>query len=113
MKLLNERVLIREVAQKWEEQYARYRGSDPRDTEEKRSIGRKLAALDGETATAADVEAIVGNASWTRIDHCDECGEENLPEAVVLADDSESPVTICMPCLRKALRLPAAGKDEQ
>jgi hypothetical protein len=102
MKLLNERVLVREVAQRWEEQYADY---DLSNAEEMHAIGRKLAALDGETATAADVAAIIGNDSWTRIDHCDECGETNPPVAVRLAEDTESSVDICLSCLRKALNL--------
>jgi hypothetical protein len=105
MKLLNERVLIREVAQRWQEQYAGYRGPTPADTAEKQSIGRKLAALDGETATAADVEAIIGNDSWTRIDHCNECGAVDPPAAVRLAEDSSSTADICLPCLRKAAQL--------
>lgn len=105
MKLLTERVLIREVAQRWKQQYAGYRGPNPADTAEKHAIGHKLAALDGETATAADVAAIIGNESWTRIDHCDECHAENLSIAVLLADDSSSSATICVPCLRQAVRL--------
>lgn len=111
MKLLTERVLIREVAQRWKAQYAGYRGPTPSDTAEKAAIGHKLAALDAETATAADVAAIIGNDSWTRIDHCDECGAENLAVAVRLADDTESSsADICLPCLRKAVRL-ASGVE--
>lgn len=102
MKLLTERVLIREVAQRWAEQYADYRGRNRGDLQ---AIARKLAELDGETASAADVAAIIGNESWTRIDHCDECGETNPPAAVRLAEDTESSVDICLPCLRKAVRL--------
>lgn len=112
MKLLTERVLIREVARRWKAQYAAYKSHGGKDAKEKQDIGRKLAALDGETATAADVAAIIGNDSWTRIDHCDECGADNLPAAVRLAEDSESSADICLPCLRKAMRL-AAGADTQ
>jgi hypothetical protein len=115
MKLLNERVLIREVARRWKVQYAGYRGRNPKDTAEKEAIGRKLAKLDGEMATAADVEAIIGNDSWTKIDHCDECGAENIPAAIRLADDSESSADICLPCLQKAMQLAkgAAGEERE
>jgi hypothetical protein len=106
MKLLTERVLIREVAQRWTEQYADW----PHD-KEKQEIGRKLRAMDAETATAADVEKIIGNGSWTRIDHCDECRASNLPVAVRLAEDTSSTADICLPCLRKAVKL-ARGAGE-
>jgi hypothetical protein len=105
MKLLTERVLIREVAQRWKAQYAGYRSANAGDTEEKQAIGRKLAKLDGETATAAEVAQIIGNDSWTRIDHCDECHAEDLAVAVRLADESSCSATVCLPCLRKATKL--------
>jgi hypothetical protein len=110
MKFLNERVLIREVAQRWAEQYS---GAHWRKDKETQDIVRKLKALDPETATAADVAAIIGNDSWTRIDHCDECRVENLPEAVMLADDSSSSATVCLPCLRKAVKLARSEREEQ
>ena len=111
MKLLTERTLIREVAQRWAEQYS---GAHWRKDKEKQDIGRRLAALDPERATASDVAAIIGNDSWTRIDHCDECGAENIPAVVRLADDDASSATdICLPCLRKAVRLASkAGKGK-
>ena len=102
MKLLTERTLIREVAQRWAEQY-----SDAywRKDKEKQDIGRRLKALDPERATASDVADIIGNDSWTRIDHCEECGAENIPAAVRLADTTSGATDICLPCLRKAVRL--------
>jgi hypothetical protein len=110
MKLLTKRVLIREVAQRWADQY-----SEPywlKDAE-KQGIGRKLAALDGNTASAADVESIIGNDSWTRIDHCDDCGAEDLQEAVEFGQYRESSQTVCMRCLRAAVRMARAASKEQ
>lgn len=109
MKLLTERVLIREVAQRWKEQYTGYAG---RNADDMKAIGKKLAALNGDTATAADVEAIIGNDSWTRIDHCDECGITNPPIVVRLADDTEHVADVCLPCLRNAVRLATTKQEE-
>jgi len=106
MKLLTERVLIREVAQRWAAQYSE---AYWRKDKHKQEIGRKLKALDPETATAADVTAIIGNDSWVRIDSCDECGAKHPAVAVELAEDQECSATVCLPCLTRATKLARAA----
>lgn len=69
MKIVNERARIREVAAAWAEQYRAY-GPETRFG----NIERRLALLDPEKATAAEVKAIIGNDSWTRIPDCFACG---------------------------------------
>ena len=97
MELINERQLIRGVADKWRRQY---RG-------DKRDIQEKLAALDPETATAKDVFEIVGNDSWTIPPSCSECGAE-ASEIVQVGEEPDyesNTAYICGPCLLKACAL--------
>ena len=111
MILLTTRTKIRSVADRGKEQYCRgdrwceaWRGRKPADV-----IYKRLAALDVETATAADVEEIIGNDSWTVID-CDECGER-VPAVVRVGYDPDyessmnSTALVCADCLRRALSM--------
>ena len=104
MELLNERHQVRNVAKKWRAQYgAGTYGGDKRQ----RMVGQELAALNAETATAAEVAEIVGNGSWVCKKTCHECGAETW-DAVEVGqppDYESSTATICGGCLRAALRL--------
>lgn len=104
MKIITERTLIREVAEKWREAY-----SDPHwiKDKEKQAIGVNLAALDPERATPADVEAVIGNPSWTNVGECDECGKA-VKALVEVGQDpgyDSSTARICKRCATKALAL--------
>lgn len=105
MKLQTERELIRGVAARWRSQYGI---SDTTYGKNKPAIGKALAELDPETATAADVAAIIGNNGWTSPETCSECCDES-PRAVVqlgAEPDYESRTAyICRPCLVQALAL--------
>lgn len=66
-----------------------------------------LNELDGETATPAQIAAIVGNDSWCCPQPCDECAR-NADVVVQLGSpfDCESPTArVCAKCLRDALSL--------
>lgn len=103
MIIITERYLIRGVAAKWAAQYRdqtrRLKGGETAG-----SIHARLAALNGETATVADVEAIIGNSSWTTPPTCSECGAEGGP-VVQLGEEPDyesSTAWVCGPCLRAA-----------
>ena len=103
MKLETMRGQVRSVAQRWRAQY----GNASRHGADKQEIQRKLDALDVETATDADVTAIIGNSTWTGPDECHECGVTTW-DAVEIGQplDYESrTATICIDCLRKAVAL--------
>ncbi len=108
MELLNERNQVRTVARRWHSQYgAGTYGGDKRG----RMVGDELAALDTESATAADVAEIVGNGSWVVKYTCHECGAETW-DAVQVGqppDCESSTATICGNCLSAALRLLGAA----
>ncbi len=105
VKIINERNQIRDVASRWREQYG----------QRKAAISERLDALDGETATAADVEAIIGNRSWTSVQACDECKREAAAVVEIGQEpDYESRTAyICLDCINAAAALlnplPARG----
>jgi hypothetical protein len=108
MELLNERNQVRTVARRWHCQYgAGTYGGDKR----RRMVGAELAALDVETATAADVAELVGNGSWVCKNICHECGADTWDAVQVgqAPDYESSTAIICGDCLRAALRLLGAA----
>lgn len=105
-RVLTERDAIRTVAERWKQQYLV--GGDWKRVLNGKSdaIHARLAALDVETATAADVAEVVGNTSWVG-PTCDGCGEY-VAWAVEVGDapDYESRTAVlCAPCLRAAYAL--------
>lgn len=102
MKSWTTRDQIREIADRWATSYPPGHPYGP----DKNRVGERLAALDGETATAAEIEAIVGNASWVGLT-CDDCGKH--VEAIVQLgqepDYDSSTANVCDDCIRKACEL--------
>lgn len=104
MKLLDERTQVREVAQSWHRQYGEGTyGMDKRG----RMVGRELAALNVETATAMQVAEIIGHNGWVKPQKCDECGTESwkIVQIGEEPDYESSTANICADCIRKALAL--------
>lgn len=107
MKLINARVEIREVSAKWKAQYCHQGKWSTTLNGDTQRIYDKLAQLNVETATPAQVEKIIGNNSWAGDQSCDECGEK-VKAVIQLGDepDYESHTAeVCADCLRKALAL--------
>ncbi len=102
-KIITERSIIREVANRWAEQYET--GYYAKDVG-KQKILTRLQALDKETCSADDVNKIIGNKSWTRR-HCSECREStNWAIQVGEPPDYESATaTLCRSCFDKAVKL--------
>lgn len=107
MKVITEHVLIKEVAETWKNHYFRdghWEHYKSWEGEQPRTIYRKLCELPKD-ATAAQVELIIGNRSWTNF-YCMECGEEIHQEAVIefgthiFGDDQWH---ICLKCLKEAV----------
>lgn len=101
MKLMTEREQVRAVAAAWRAQFGRW--TDP----EKVRITRQLDALDVETATSADVAAIIGNESWVNPRSCDDCDARSWDIVRVGEEpDYESATAyLCRDCLQRALSL--------
>ncbi len=112
-RLITQRDLILGVAEKWRGQYAdaiRALNKDPDSLTghqlKNAKVYAKLLKLKGDTATAGDVAAIIGNDSWTEI-HCDQCEKSVLAAVVVGADMDYDSATamLCVDCLEQAASL--------
>jgi DNA-directed RNA polymerase subunit RPC12/RpoP len=114
MKLITKREVIRDVAKRWREQYEPFKEERPlfsvrngiQICKTKREIADELDSLDKETASDADVDAIIGNEYWTSM-KCDECGQEVdvLIRVGQEPDYGSHTAYLCMPCIRKAFDL--------
>lgn len=104
IRVVTRREIIRLVPANFTKTYADYK-TDTR-LWNGRTHGQMLAdlnALDVETATHAEVSAIMGNESWSRL-LCDECGTD-CEVIVRLGDEPEWEarwVDICAACLDTA-----------
>lgn len=90
MFLLTERFLISEVAKRWFKQYSEL-------PDWKRGVYEKLCKIDLNTASAIEVNQIIGNDTWTT-QRCDVCRNNILP-AVVVGEDE--PTTVCHKCVKQ------------
>jgi hypothetical protein len=108
MRRTSEREQVRNVAKRWRATYGR--GQYGQD---KLVILAKLDALDVETATAADVAAIIGDTSWVEPWKCLECGERSWSVIQVGEEpDYESETAyLCIGCLGTAASLSANGDE--
>ena len=105
MKLITERTQVRDVAARWRGQYSPH-GPYGHDRQ-KQAVAKALAALDAETATAADVAAIIGNDSWCGPSTCNECGAV-VDVAVQVGEEpyyESRTATLCFACVERALAL--------
>src|SRR5580698_8473879 len=100
--VFTERGMIRTVAARWHAQYDNH----PIYGRDKQHISVALDALDVEAASAEDVEAIMGNRSWTRLS-CNNCGASDLKCAVQVgevADYESATAVLCLNCADEAYR---------
>lgn len=107
MKIRTQRQLIQAVAKRWRQQYQPFKpDAILHGGKTKQEIADALDKLDGDTATAEDVNAIIGNDSWTDL-KCDEC-KEYVTATIEVGDepDYESHTAeLCLNCAEKAAAL--------
>lgn len=99
MQLLNEREQVKRAIRNWINAYG-YDGSYEADTRNC-SVGRSLAALNSNYATAEDVAKIIGNSWWATEVECDECGNTSWD----VVEFGERQAHMCLSCLQQALTL--------
>jgi hypothetical protein len=104
MKIVTEREVLRAVAARWEDTY-RYTIGKPTDLPYAgKTKGETLAALrmlDPETCTSAEVDAVIGNGSWT-CGRCSECGATVRTYVLMAGNDEYGPDAICFDCIAEA-----------
>jgi hypothetical protein len=101
--LVTKRDLIKNVANRWREQYPEVNsGKHSRFVQ----TYRDLLALDLGTCTADEVDAVIGNSSWTR-NECQSCGDD-VDAAVIVGQEPDyesATARLCKSCLQAALDL--------
>lgn len=107
MKIITMRDVIRGVPGRWDETYSKHYGTsyrtfygDPQET------SKRLHALNLDTCSSVDVDAVIGNDSWTR-SACDECGA-NQVTLCHIGDEPDYEARyqqLCVDCLRAAVEL--------
>lgn len=105
--LITTRDMIRTAAERWKYRFRSVKDFPPGS--EPHLIGLKLDALDGETATVADVNAIVTEVHrhwFTRLE-CHQCGQET--DAVVVVGEKRDwescTADLCVSCALSVAKL--------
>lgn len=112
MRLVYKRDIVRNTPARWLKQYSRNRDDEKTGWAQRETFGkirRKLAALDLDTCTAADVDAALGTV-WTG-NVCDDC-ERDFPVLVHIGPDPDYDArwqTLCASCVAKAAKLLATA----
>lgn len=93
MEIILQREKIRSVLARWERQYPV--GSGKHD-----EVTAKLRTLDFDKVSAAEVDAIIGNGSWTS-EMCGECSQYAMP-VVGFGSYGDRNIYLCQTCIGKA-----------
>ena len=112
-KLITQRDLIRDVANKWKEAYWDEKNGTYYYGSEKGEIHQKLLKLDLEKCSAESVNKIIGNKSWTEL-KCDQC-QKRVRSVVMVGQkpDYESSTTqLCRGCIQEAGELFFKGEPK-
>ena len=99
MELITSKQLAIDTAKRWNTQYSEY--CDTR----KRILGKKLATLTN--PTPEEINAIIGNASWTTPPKCGECNKQ-FDYIIKIGEEQDyesNTAYICRSCLVKASNL--------
>jgi hypothetical protein len=101
--VVTRRSVIASVAGRWKDQYKHGATWGTCMGGSALTFYKKLNALDATVASREDVDAIIGNTSWTMIE-CNVCGDD-VESAVTLCrhEYSESETVICRDCLTASL----------
>jgi hypothetical protein len=110
-RVITKRDVIRGVRARWNEQYARYRDDETLNPVGGRvavgTVRARLAALDLETCTGADIDAAIGAPRWAE-NRCDEC-DKDVDRLVRIGDEPDYDARwrdVCPDCIdamRRAL----------
>jgi len=98
MKLITRQSLANKACERWAEQYPIERWPD------RQLVLKKLIEL-GDNCNPDEVDAIIGNGSWTRT-KCDECNNDDGVDVIQLGQEPDyesNTANICKDCLDKGL----------
>ncbi len=113
MRIITKRDVIRGMRSRWRDQYGQRRddevvgvGASRRSVKE---IARDLERLNLDTCDAAEIDAIIGNSSWTE-NRCDECKKDS-DVLVHMGDEPDYDMrwlSLCPDCIAAAVALLAS-----
>ncbi len=106
MKLINKKLLIKNVAKRWKSQYF-YNGAWDKNTNCNPKITYGKLLLLPKNATEKQIEEIIGNDTWFGI-YCHECNKNGVDVGIIF--NSASGVAICGDCLKEAMVLIGSDK---
>ena len=98
MELITERSRIKGVADAWDAQYGP--GFRPTASGSSKTMSEKLHALNGSKVSAATVNKIIGNDSWTAL-VCMECNVKVKKVVALYGPHGDQVYQICEPCATK------------
>lgn len=103
MKIISKAEKIRGVIKAWHETYWDTLKREWRYGPDKGGIYRKLSSA--KSLTEKKISDIIGNDSWTQ-NICDECGKDSaaLIQLGQGPDEGMAIASICLACIRKALK---------
>lgn len=103
--VLTKREVIQGVPERWKQQYFGLDGWRSTRADNREDTYHALKALDLASCTEADIEAVIGNRSWTRLE-CDGC-EREVDKICFLRSHSQNEYgscSYCKDCLAGALK---------
>ena len=102
-RVITRRKLIEAVAQRWQSHYLRD-GQWSKFAGNSESIYYLLLKLDLKTCPASDVDAIIGNDSWTTMT-CDQCRKpvDAVVEVGAPPDYESSTAKLCFTCIKSSM----------
>lgn len=101
MELITRQSNANGAAKRWSEQY-----KSGKHGEDKMNITQLLRGLP-DNPNPDDVDKIIGNTSWTKVDNCNECGcsPDKLVEIGQEPDYESMTAYLCLSCLKDAVKL--------
>ncbi len=101
MRVISVQSKIRNISKSWNKQYP------PGGTLYLKHVekGKVLAALDPEKTTAETIAGIIGNASWTSLEKCDECWGYHRAVVLLGGTDGCEEYRFCKQCLEQTIEM--------
>ncbi len=89
MKIHTERDLLRALPDRWRQAMKGMPDLYGVPLKSRSAVLTQLEALDLETVTPQEVAEIIGNASWSRLDRCGECGAWDCTTIIEVGEPSD------------------------
>ena len=96
MTIITKESIVNDAPERWRRSYFKT------NNERHKGITKRLMDLK-EPINSDEVEAIIGNKSWTQLDSCGECNKRPSDKIIQIGEEPEYEsytAYICVPCLK-------------